>query len=78
MSAYDPFDDITIEEDPGYAHYQLMLEYQQWYEEGGWIDEVNAELQEIADSEREKDVSEYLLTYAEVSPSPLNLGVENA
>lgn len=63
MSAFDPFDEISIEEDPGYLAYQAELEYRQWYEEGGWIEEVNAELREIADAEREAYVSECLLTY---------------
>jgi hypothetical protein len=62
MNPFDCFDDITIEEDPGYAAYQAELEYRQWYEEGGWIEEVNAELAEIAESERENNVSEYSLT----------------
>lgn len=63
MAAYDPFDDISIEEDPGYLAYQAELEYRQWYEEIGWMEDVNAELQVAGDELREQEVSEYLLTF---------------
>ena len=69
MNSFDDFDDITCEEDPGYLAYQAELEYREWLESGVWIDDVNAELREIADAEREAEVSEYLLTsvsFAEV------------
>ncbi len=63
MAAYDPFDDISIEEDPGYLAYQAELEYRQRYEEIGWMEDINAELRELADAEREAEVSECLLTF---------------
>ena len=64
MNSFDDFDDITCEEDSGYLAYQAELEYREWLESGAWMEEVNAELREIADAEREKEVSECLLTYA--------------
>jgi len=69
MNSFDDFDDITCEEDSGYLAYQAELEYREWLESGAWIDDVNAELREIADAEREAEVSECLLTsvdFAEV------------
>jgi hypothetical protein len=63
MAAFDDFDDITCEEDSGYLAYQAELEYREWYENGGWMEEVNAELRELAESEFETKVSECLLTY---------------
>ena len=55
-------EDFYIEDDSAALAYIQQLEYQQWYEEIGWMEDVNAELQEIADSEREFNVSECLLT----------------
>ena len=60
--ACDFVEDFYIEDDTAAMAYMQQLEYQQWYNEVGWIDEVNAELQEIVDSEREFNVSECLLT----------------
>jgi len=57
-------DDFYLEDDSAALAYLEQLEYQQWYEEIGWIEDINAELREIADSERESEVSECLLTYA--------------
>lgn len=57
-------DDFYLEDDSAALAYLEELEYRQWYEEIGWIEDINAELREIADSEREKEVSECLLTYA--------------
>jgi len=57
-------DDFYLEDDSAALAYLEQLEYQQWYEEIGWIEDINAELREIADAEREKEVSECLLTYA--------------
>jgi hypothetical protein len=62
MMACDFVEDFYIEDDTAAMAYMQQLEYQQWYNEVGWIDEVNAELQEIVDSEREFNVSECLLT----------------
>lgn len=56
-------DDFYLEDDNAAWAYQQELEYREWYESGGWIEEVNAELREIADAEREKEVSVCLLTY---------------
>lgn len=57
-------DDFYLEDDSAALAYLEELEYRQWYEEIGWIEDINAELREIADSERESEVSECLLTYA--------------
>ena len=57
-------DDFYLEDDSAALAYLEQLEYQQWYEAIGWIEDINAELREIADAEREKEVSECLLTYA--------------
>ena len=57
-------DDFYLEDDSAALAYMEELEYRQWYEEIGWIEDINAELREIADAEREKEVSECLLTYA--------------
>lgn len=57
-------DDFYLEDDSAALAYLEELEYRQWYEEIGWIEDINAELREIADAEREKEVSECLLTYA--------------
>jgi hypothetical protein len=57
-------EDFYLEDDSAALAYLEELEYRQWYEEIGWMDDINAELREIADTERENDVSEYLLTYA--------------
>ncbi len=56
-------DDFYLEDDSAAWAYQEELEYRQWYAEIGWLEEVNAELREIADAEREKEVSEWLLTF---------------
>ena len=55
-------EDFYIEDDSAALAYIQQLEYQQWYEETGWMEDVNAELQEIANSERDFNVSECLLT----------------
>lgn len=47
------FDEITIEEDPQYEAYQLQLEYQQYLESDEFVDEINAELQMISETEKE-------------------------
>ena len=57
-------DDFYLEDDSAALAYLEQLEYQQWYEEIGWIEDINAELRQIADEERENEVSECLLTYA--------------
>lgn len=55
-------EDFYIEEDSAALAYIQQLEYQQWYAEVGWMEDLNAELREIGDSERELNVSECLLT----------------
>ena len=55
-------DDFYLEDDSAALADLEQLEYQQWYEAIGWIEDINAELREIADSERESEVSECLLT----------------
>jgi len=47
------FDEITIEEDPQYEAYQLQLEYQQYLESDEHIRDVNFELQEAAQKQRD-------------------------
>lgn len=52
-------DDFYLEDDPSALAYMQQLEYQKWYQEIGWMEEINSELRAIAESEQ---VSEYLLT----------------
>jgi len=70
MSVFDSFDDISIEDDPQYLAYQARLEYQEWYNEIGWIKDINAELREIAEAEHNLEVSECLLTCFEIDQDP--------
>ncbi len=56
-------DDFYLEDDSAAWAYQEELEYRQWYEEIGWMEDINAELRELADAEREAEVSECLLTF---------------
>ncbi len=56
-------DDFYLEDDSAAWAYQEELEFRQWYEEIGWLEDINAELREIAESERETEVSECLLTF---------------
>lgn len=65
--ACDFVSDFYIEDDSAAMAYMQELEYQQWYNEVGWIDEVNAELQETMNFERDFNVSECLLTNEDLS-----------
>jgi len=56
-------DDFYLEDDSAAWAYQAELEYRQWYEEIGWMEDINEELRELADAERESEVSECLLTF---------------
>lgn len=55
------FDEITIEEDPQYEAYQLQLEYQQYLESDEFIDDLNAELQMIAETEKELNCVDFIV-----------------
>ena len=46
-------EEITIEEDPQYEAYQLQLEYQQYLESDEHIRDVNFELEEAAQKQRD-------------------------
>jgi hypothetical protein len=47
------FEEITIEEDPQYEAYQLQLELQQYLESDEHIRDVNFELQEVGQKQRD-------------------------
>lgn len=55
------FEDITIEEDPQYEAYQLQLEYQQYLESDEFVDEINAELQIISETEKELNAVDFIV-----------------
>jgi len=63
-------DDFYLEDDSAALAYMQELEYRQWYEEIGWREDINAELREIAETEREKVVREYSLTYNDFDAIP--------
>lgn len=46
-------EEITIEEDPQYEAYQLQLEFQQYLESDEHIRDVNFELEEAAQKQRD-------------------------
>ena len=55
------FEDITIEEDPQYEAYQLQLEHQQYLESDEFVDEINAELQIISETEKELNTVDFIV-----------------
>lgn len=55
------FEEITIEEDPQYEAYQLQLEHQQYLESDEFIDDLNAELQIIAENEKELNCVDFIV-----------------
>ena len=55
------FEEITIEEDPQYEAYQLQLEHQQYLESDEFIDDLNAELQMIAETEKELNRVDFIV-----------------
>lgn len=55
------FDEITIEEDPQYEAYQLQLEHQQYLESDEFIDDLNFELQEAAQKQRELNAVDFIV-----------------
>ena len=63
-------DDFYLEDDSAALAYMQELEYRQWYEEIGWREDINAELREIAETENEKVVREYSLTYNDFDAIP--------
>lgn len=50
----DSFDYVQCEEDPQYLAYQASLEIQQYLDSEEFLAELNAELAEIAATEREQ------------------------
>lgn len=57
----DSFDDIQCEEDPQYLAYQASLEIQQYLDSEEFLAELNAELAEIAEEEREQRAVDFVL-----------------
>ena len=55
------FDEITIEEDPQYEAYQLQLEHQQYLESDEFVDDLNAELQIISETEKELNAVDFIV-----------------
>ena len=55
------FDVITIEEDPQYEAYQLQLEHQQYLESDEFVDDLNAELQIISETEKELNAVDFIV-----------------
>jgi hypothetical protein len=55
------FEDITIEEDPQYEAYQLQLEHQQYLESDEFVDDLNAELQIISETEKELNAVDFIV-----------------
>jgi hypothetical protein len=49
----DSFDDLQIEDTPGYEAYQAQLELEQYLESDEFREELNLEIQEICQRERE-------------------------
>jgi hypothetical protein len=44
-------DELELYDGSGWA-YEIMLEFQKWYEEEGWIEDVNSELRFASLEER--------------------------
>ena len=55
------FDEITIEEDPQYEAYQLQLEFQVYLESDEFVDDLNAELQIISETEKELNAVDFIV-----------------
>jgi len=55
------FDEITIEEDPQYEAYQLQLEFQEYLESDEFVDDLNAELQIISETEKELNAVDFIV-----------------
>ena len=55
------FEDITIEEDPQYEAYPLQLEHQQYLESDEFVDDLNAELQIISETEKELNAVDFIV-----------------
>ena len=55
------FEDITIEEDPQYEAYQLQLEHQHYLDSDEFVDDLNAELQIISETEKELNAVDFIV-----------------
>ena len=55
------FDEITIEEDPQYEAYQLQLEFQEYLDSDEFVDDLNAELQIISETEKELNAVDFIV-----------------
>lgn len=67
-------DDFYLEDDSAAWAYQQELEYRQWYDEIGWLEEVNAQLRDAADADREFYVSMHSLTNPSLQSQTCILG----
>lgn len=55
------FEDITIEEDPQYEAYQAQLELEQYLQSDEFREELNKELQILAEIEKELNAVDFIV-----------------